>query len=206
MFAVKILIEISSMQLKFRLIRCPPPLSIIKLFLMWIIIFYSPLSYLNFVIQPKNSKQAKSGQARISKVAPSVSVNMQHVQANSKPRTNKGTAKAGSKPVELSTGLDTDVTVRLCSINEGTMDNQRPSQQEICTKKGLPPILPTIRTTFLYEWFTGPRGILYLLSVSLKAWFMFSASQKHNRTCYKINFTSFVNASSVIGKIGWWRD
>lgn len=86
-------------------------------------------------IQPKNSKQAKNGQAQISKVAPSVSVKVQHVQANSKTRINKGTVKAGHKPVELSTSLGADMTVQLGSINECTRGNQRPSELQICTKK-----------------------------------------------------------------------
>ncbi|KAH9666300.1 Cyclin-A2-4 [Citrus sinensis] len=88
-------------------------------------------------IQPKNSKQAKNGQAQISKVAPSVSVKVQHVQANSKTRINKGTVKAGHKPVELSTSLGADMTVQLGSINECTRGNQRPSELQICTKKDI---------------------------------------------------------------------
>ncbi|KAH9714707.1 cyclin-A2-4 [Citrus sinensis] len=86
-------------------------------------------------IQPKNSKQAKNGQAQISKLAPSVSVKVLHVQANSKTRINKGTVKAGHKPVELSTSLGADMTVQLGSINECTRGNQRPSELQICTKK-----------------------------------------------------------------------
>lgn len=80
-------------------------------------------------------------------MAPSVSVKVLHDQANSKTRINKGTVKAGHKPVELSTSLGADMTVQLGSINECTRGNQRPSELQICTKKGLPPILPTIRTT-----------------------------------------------------------
>ncbi|KAH9714708.1 cyclin-A2-4 [Citrus sinensis] len=88
-------------------------------------------------IQPKNSKQAKNGQAQISKLAPSVSVKVLHVQANSKTRINKGTVKAGHKPVELSTSLGADMTVQLGSINECTRGNQRPSELQICTKKDI---------------------------------------------------------------------
>ncbi|KAJ4718209.1 Cyclin A2 [Melia azedarach] len=86
-------------------------------------------------IQAKNNKQAKRGQAQVSKVATSVSIESVQIQANSKARINKGTVKAEPKSEELSTSLDTNVTIQLSSMKECGIDDQRPLQSQICTKK-----------------------------------------------------------------------
>lgn len=99
--------------------------------------FSSPLHDSNFIFQAKNNKQAKRGQTQVSKVATSVSIESVQIQANSKARINKGTVKAEPKPEELSTSLDTSVTIQLSSMKECGIDDQRPLQSQICTKKGL---------------------------------------------------------------------
>lgn len=122
--------------------------------------FSLPVSNLNVFFQAKNIKQAKRGQARVTKVAPSVSVEPLQVQANSKPKIIKDIVKEESKPEELSTSLDTDKPLRLTTIQECGIDNQRiadqrsrlPSESQSSPNKGLQVLhfSPSSRTTFMY--------------------------------------------------------
>ncbi|KAL5823055.1 hypothetical protein ACOSQ3_020999 [Xanthoceras sorbifolium] len=75
-------------------------------------------------IQAKNCKQAKRGQASLSEVAPSVSVELQQVQANSKPKLARETMKAEPKWEEVSTSLDANIPLRLNSMRECGIDDQ----------------------------------------------------------------------------------
>ncbi|KAK1579002.1 hypothetical protein Q3G72_034853 [Acer saccharum] len=96
-------------------------------------------------IQAKNCKQAKRGQASGSKVASSVSVELQQVQANSKPRLAKETTEAEPKREEVSTSLDTNIpplrlnTIKECGISDQIFANQTsrmPSRARSSQKKG----------------------------------------------------------------------
>ncbi|XP_044495929.1 cyclin-A2-4 [Mangifera indica] len=80
-------------------------------------------------IQAKNIKQAKRGQARATKVAPSASVGQLQVQANSKTKITKDIVKEESKPEELSTNFDTDKPLLLTTIQECGIDDRRIADQ-----------------------------------------------------------------------------
>ncbi|TXG69162.1 hypothetical protein EZV62_004097 [Acer yangbiense] len=103
-------------------------------------------------IQAKNCKQAKRGQASGSKVASSVSVELQQVQANSKPRLAKETMEAKPEREEVSTSLDTNIpplwlnTIKECGISDQIFANQTsrmPSRPRSSQKKGLPSLILT---------------------------------------------------------------
>ncbi|KAK2651406.1 hypothetical protein Ddye_011262 [Dipteronia dyeriana] len=96
-------------------------------------------------IQAKNCKQAKRGQAIGSKVASSVSVELQQVQANSKPSLARETMEAEPNREEVSTSLDTNIpplrlnTIKECGISDQIVANRTsrmPSRPQSSQKKG----------------------------------------------------------------------
>ncbi|XP_044485484.1 cyclin-A2-4-like isoform X2 [Mangifera indica] len=76
-------------------------------------------------IQDNSIQQAKRGQARVTKVAPSVSVELPQVEANSKIKIIQDIVKEESKLEEVSTSLHTDKPLHLITIQECGIDDQR---------------------------------------------------------------------------------